>query len=155
PIQPVVDGAVAEFAAGRLEIVLELLVHPEDEMQRPRDDERRLALDVGQRRIGGEPDDDAFVEVPDVVAPDRMAGKRAAVIVRGADADRDARQAGDRLDDPDELRWPKNAPELPVAGRKIGDTDRAAALVGEDRRYDRGIAKILRLEVGHVVQHDV
>src|SRR5262249_1021950 len=54
-----------------------------------------------------------------------------------------------------ELRWPKNAPELPVAGRKIGDADGAAALVGEDRRYDRGIPKILRLEVGHVVQHDV
>ncbi len=61
PIQPIVDGAVAEFAAGRFEIALKRLVDAEDEMHRPREDEGGFALDVGQRRIGGEPDDGALV----------------------------------------------------------------------------------------------
>ena len=76
PIHPVVDGAVAEFAAGRFEIVLKLFVHPEHQMQGPREDERRFALDIGQRRIGGEPDDGALVDIADMVAADGMLGER-------------------------------------------------------------------------------
>ena len=155
PVHPVVDGTVAEFAAGRFEIVLKLLVHPEHHMQGPREDERRFALDIGQRRIGGEPDDGALMDVADVVAADGMLGEGMPIIVRGAKANGDAGQAGHRFDHPDELRRPKHAAELPVTGREIGDADGAAVAVGQNGRYHRGIAQILRLEIGHVVEDDV
>ena len=54
PVHPIVGGAVAEFPAGRLDLVLKLLVDAEDEMQRPCEHEGSLALDIGQRRVGGD-----------------------------------------------------------------------------------------------------
>ena len=56
---------------------------------------------------------------------------------------------------PDQLRRPKHAAELPVTGREIGDAHGAAVAVGQDGRYDRGIAQIFRLEIDHVVEDDV
>ena len=91
--------AVAEFAAGRDEIARERFVDAEHQVQGPREDERRFALDIGQRRVGGEPDDGALVGIADVVAADGMLGERLAIVVGRTKPDGDARQAGDRLDD--------------------------------------------------------
>src|SRR5262249_38716434 len=68
PIHPIVDGAVAEFAAGGFEFVLKALVDTEYEMVGPREDKGSLALDVGQRSIGGEADDAALVDEADMIA---------------------------------------------------------------------------------------
>ena len=76
--------------------------------------------------------------------------------MRRAEADGDARQAGDRLDDPDQLRRPEHAAELPVsAGAK--SVMRTAPPLRSVRTVDddRGVAQIFRLEIGHVVEHDV
>ncbi len=155
PVHPVVDGAVAEFPAGGLEIALERLIDAENEVQRPRDDERRLALDVGQRRVGGEADHRTIVQIANIVAADNKVRGRVPVVVCRAETDGDARQSRNRLDHPDQLRRSKNPTELAMAGRKIGDTDRPASTIGEHRRYHRGVAEILRLKIGHVVEHDI
>src|SRR5262249_47536143 len=81
PIHPIIDRAVAEFAAGGLEIVLKTLVDAEHEMQRTGHDERSLALDVGQRRIGGEADDAALMDVADMIAAKRAMGERVTGVV--------------------------------------------------------------------------
>ena len=62
---------------------------------------------------------------------------------------------GHRLDHSDQLRRPEDATELPIARREIGDADGAALPIGENRRHHRGVAEIFRLEIGHVVEHDV
>ena len=90
-----------------------------------------------------------------MVAADGVLRERMAVVVRRAETDGDARQPGDRLDDPDELRRPEHAAELPEARREIGDADGAAVAVGQHGGDDRGVAQIFRLEIGHVVEHDV
>ena len=131
------------------------LVDPEHQMQGSREDERRLTLDIGQRRIGGEPDDGALVDIANVVAADGMLGERVAIVVRRTETNGHAGQPGHRLDHPDELRRSKNAAELAIAGGKIGDADGAAVAVGQYGRDHRGIAQIFRLEIGHVVEDDI
>ena len=49
----------------------------------------------------------------------------------------------------------KTRPNCRIARREIGDADGAALPIGENRRHHRGIAKIFRLEIGHVVEHDI
>src|SRR5262249_10976857 len=49
----------------------------------------------------------------------------------------------------------KNAAELAKARRKVRDADSAALAIGKNGRYDGGVAKIFRLEIGKIVEHDV
>ena len=120
-----------------------------------RQDERRLALDIGERRVGGEADMRVAVPVADVAGAERAVGDRRAVIVRRPEADGDARHAGDRLDHPHQLRRAEHAIEILEARREIGDATAAPFLVGQDRLDDRGVAHIGRLDIGQVVEHDV
>ena len=90
-----------------------------------------------------------------MIAADGVVGELVAVIVRRAKTNGDARQAGHRLDHPNELRRPKHAAELAKTRGKVGDTDGAALAIGKNRRHDRGIAEVLRLEIGHVVENDI
>jgi hypothetical protein len=76
PVHPVVAGAVIELPAGGGEVALELLVGTEHEMHRAGEHERRFALEIGERGVGGEADRGAAVEIADVVAADGMAGDR-------------------------------------------------------------------------------
>ena len=46
PLQPVVDRPVTEFPATGLETTLKLFVDPKDEVQRAREHERRLPVDI-------------------------------------------------------------------------------------------------------------
>ena len=78
-----------------------------------------------------------------------------AMIVHRADADADARQAGDRLDHPDELRWTVRPPEMIEARREIGDLDRAAMAVAHRGCNDRSVADVLRAAFGEVLEDDV
>ena len=48
------------------------------------------------------------------------------IVAGRPDADGDARQPGDRLDDADELRRAENPVEVAEARRKVSDADRAA-----------------------------
>src|SRR5262249_8576649 len=104
PIHPIVDGAVAEFAAGGFELGLKALIDAEYEMMRPREHEGSFALDVGQRRVGGEADDRRLVDEANMIAADGTMGERLSVIVRRAETKGDTRQPGHRFDHADELR---------------------------------------------------
>ena len=90
-----------------------------------------------------------------MIAADGMMRERMAVMMRGTETDGNARQSGDRLDDPDELRRPENTAELPMARGKVGDADGAALLIGEHGGDDSSIAQIFRLKIDHSVEHDV
>ncbi len=155
PVGPVVAGAVGELAAGRRQITGKLLVRPEDEINRPGQHEGRLALHIGQRRVGGQPDRRRPVMETDVVAADRMPFARLPVIVGRAAPDGDARQTGDRLDDADQLRRPKNPAVLAEPRRQVGDPHRTPVVIGEHRRDDGGVAHIFRLDVDQPVEDDV
>jgi hypothetical protein len=65
------------------------------------------------------------------------------IVVRWANSDRDARQAGNGLDNANELRRPKGAAELIEARRKIRDPDRGAVPIAHDGGDDRRIASVL------------
>ena len=155
PFHPIIVRAFEEIAAGLLQIAGERLVRTEHQMQRPRQNERRLAVDQRQRRVRGQADDGRVVGIADVIAAERAVRQRLAVIAGRPHPDGDARQAGDRLDDAIELRRPEHAAELAKARREIGDPDLAAVAVGEHGRDDRGIAHVFGLIVHHVVEHDV
>ncbi len=125
-------------------------------MQRPRQHERRLAVDQRQRRVGGQPDHGRIVGIADMIAAERAVRQRLAVIAGRPHADGDARQAGDRLDDAVELRRPEHAAELAKARREVGDLDLAAAPVGQHgARRSRVLRTYSRLKIHHVVEHDV
>src|SRR5262245_45625704 len=65
------------------------------------------------------------------------------------------RQAGHWLDHSDKLRRSKQAAELAKTRRKVGDADGTALTIGENRRHDRRIPKVLRLKIGHAIENDV
>ena len=122
PFHPVVAGAVDEVAAGRLQVAGKRLVRPEHQVHRPREHERRLAVDQRQRRVGGQAYDGALAGIADVVAAKRVLHQRLAVVAGRAHPDGDARQAGDRLDDAKDLRRTENATELAEARHEVGDS---------------------------------
>ena len=68
PLLPVIAGAVAEFAAGRLELALERLIRAEHHVHRPRQNERRFVLDIGERRVSRQPHRHVIAPVADVIA---------------------------------------------------------------------------------------
>ena len=68
PIHPIVARALNELAAGRDDILGERLVRSEDNVDRLGQNERRLAFDVGERSISGEPDREIFATIADVIA---------------------------------------------------------------------------------------
>src|SRR5262249_20993412 len=90
-----------------------------------------------------------------MIAAEVVVGELVAVIVRRAETKRDPRQAGHWLDHSYKLRGAKHAAELAKTRGKVGDADGATLTIGENRRHDRRIAKVLRLKIGHVVEHDV
>jgi len=130
PVQPIIDGAIAEFPAGRRQITLERLVNSEHEMQRPGQHEGSLALDIGERSVAGEPDDKSFVQKTDMVAAQRMMRERMTIIMCRAETDGNARQPCNGLDDSHELGGTENPAELTMPGCKVRDAHRAALLVG-------------------------
>src|ERR1700724_1663015 len=77
------------------------------------------------------------------------------VMMGGPEANGDSGQPCHRLDNAYELRRTKEAAKLLVPRREVSNADRAALLVGQNGRDDRGVAQILRLEVDHAVEHDV
>src|SRR6185295_8299253 len=155
PFLPVVARAVGEFAAGDVEIALERRIGAEHEMDRPRQHERRLAVEIGKRRIGGEADLDVAPAVADVVAAERAQHVRFAMPGGWAEANGDARQSGDRLDDADELRRAKGAPELIEARREVGNANRAALGVAQYRRDHGGVALVGGLRGNATVEQNV
>src|SRR5262249_51115538 len=125
------------------------------EMQRPGDGERSVALDVGQRWVGGEADDAALVGIADMIAADGAMDERVAIVVGGAKTNGDPWQPRHRLDHPDELRRAKKAAGFAKTRGKSRGADRAALAIGKNGRYYGGVAKIFRLEIGNIVEHDV
>src|SRR5258708_15820741 len=90
-----------------------------------------------------------------MIAAYRTVGELVAVIVRRTETKGDPRQPCHWFDHPNELRRPEHAAELAKTRGKVGDADRAALPIGENRRYDRRITKVLRLEICYVIEHDI
>src|SRR5690606_5314446 len=44
---------------------------------------------------------------------------------------------------------------LPETGREVGDAHGIAVRVGQDGGDNRGVTNIVRLKVGHAIQHDI
>ena len=124
-------------------------------MQRPGQHERRFAVDHRQRRVGGQTDRGAVAGIADVIAAERTMRNWLAVIVGRPHPHGDPRQAGQRLDDAEQLRRPEHAAELAKARREIGDLDLAAVPVGEHGGDDRAVADIFGMIIHHVFEHDV
>jgi hypothetical protein len=80
---------------------------------------------------------------------------RAAMVMGWADANADARQAGDRLDHPDELRRTVRSPEMIEARCEIGDLDRTPMAVAHRGRDDRSVAEVRRAGFDEVFEYDV
>ena len=64
---------------------------------------------IGERTVGGEPDRQILAPEGDVVAAERAVLDRLAIVAGRTDADGDAGQPGDGLDDADQLRRPEDA----------------------------------------------
>src|SRR5258708_20214236 len=90
-----------------------------------------------------------------MIAAYRTVGELVAVIMRRTETNGDPRQPCHWLDHSDELRRPKHAAELAKTRGKVGDADGAALPIGENRRYDRRITKVLRLEIDYLVDTDI
>ena len=99
PLHPIVMGAFEKIAAGFLQVAGEWLVGTEYHVQRPRQHERRFAVDHRQRGVGGQTNGGAVAGVADMVAAERTVWNWLAVIVSRPHAHSDAWQAGQRLDD--------------------------------------------------------
>ena len=147
--------SLEEVLARRVDAAEERLVLAEDQGERAGQRKRDLVDDVGERRVGRQPHHLVAADVADVIGADDDVGRRAAVGVGRPDADGDARQAGDRLDAPDDLRRPVAALETIEARREIGDAQLRPLVVGEDGLDDRGVAHIVGLGLDQPGQHDV
>src|SRR5258708_16922109 len=90
-----------------------------------------------------------------MIAAYRTVGERVAVAVVGKERRGNRGNPCHWFDHPNELRRPKHGAELAKTRGKVGDADGAALPIGENRRYDRRITKVLRLEIGYVIEHDI
>jgi hypothetical protein len=155
PFGPIVSCAVGEFAAGRREICRERLIGSHHEIDRPGQHERRFSVDVGQRRVGRESDDDIGPAEGDVIAADRFERHRDSVSAGRPETNGYPGHSGDWLDDSDQLRWTEGPVIRTKSRRKIGNLDRSALAIGQDGRNDGGVAQIVGRKVDHAVQNDV
>ena len=146
PGQPMIAGPVEKFPARRVDGAQERIVLAEDQVHRTREREGDLVDDVGERRVGGQPQNLRAADVADVIGADDDVRRRASVIVGRPHADGDARQAGERFDAADDLRRPDTRVRI---DRSAARNRRRAALaplrVGQDRLDDRRIAHVARL----------
>ena len=124
-------------------------------MHRPRQHERSFILDIRQRRIRRQPDRHLVTPVPDVVAAGRARNHRLTVAVGGAETNRDARHAADRLDDPHDLRRPKSAAKNLEARREIRDADGATFIIDQFGNDDRRVADVIRAGLDLAVEHHI
>ena len=77
-------------------------------------------------------------------------------VTRGrAEPDRDARQAGNRLDEAHELRRAEHAPVLFEARGKVGDPHGAALTIRQHGADHRGVAYVFGVRRHEAVEHDV
>ena len=116
---------------------------------------RSFVLDVGERCIGREPDDGVAAPIADMIAAKCALCNRDAIAVRRTHPDGYARQSGHRFKHADYLRRPKNPIKITISRCKIGNPYSTAPMIGEKRRYGRGVAQIFRLGLDHPVEHNV
>src|SRR3954454_8114624 len=126
---PVCGCAFLEFTARAFQLALERRVSAEHHRDRAREHEGGFAVDVGERRIGREADGLA-AGVTDVVAAEGALHTALAMTRCGPEANGDARQACDRLDDANQLRRTEAASEILEARREDADENRRDYVVG-------------------------
>ncbi len=95
------------------------------------------------------------VPIADVIAADRVIVDRMAVIIGRAEADGDARQSRERLDDAHELRRAIDTIEIAKARREIGDANFSALVVGQFGDDDGRVAQVIGFDVGKTFEHDI
>ncbi len=155
PGQPVLARAIEKITARRIDCTSERLVGPHRKRDRPRQREGRFRHDVGEGGVRRQAHDVVPAHIADVVRADRILGYGATVVVGWTHADRNIGKAGDRLDAPNDLRWPEDAPVMREAWCEIRDAHLAASSIGHDRLDQCGVANIGCLRVHAVGQNDV
>ena len=68
PFPPIIAACARQNRARRRQVRREGFVGAQHQMHRPRQHERRFSVDVGKRRIGGQPDDRVGLAIGDVIA---------------------------------------------------------------------------------------
>ena len=155
PVEPVVAGAIEEFPAGGVDAGHERLVLAEDQAHRPGERKGDFVDDVGQRRVGRQAQHLRTADVANVVgAADDHLG-RTAVIVGRPHSDRDPRNAGHRLDPPDDLRRTERSLVEHEPRSEIRDAQRCAVAAGQDRLDDRRVSQVVRIDAPQVIDDDV
>src|SRR5262249_6331012 len=155
PLQPIIARAVGEIAASAFERTFERLIGAEHHVHRPRQHERRLVLDVRQRRVCGESYWHLVAPETNVIAAGRPRHHRLAIAMCRSKADGDPRHAAGRLDDADELRRTKGAAVNLEARREVGDTDSAALVVDQVRDNGCSIAHIVRSRLNLTIENNI
>ena len=125
PLAPVGGGRAQKVLTGLRHRTGQALVRPEEQGDRLLEVEPRLVEDVGERRVGGEPDGEVRADVADVVGAVGDLRGPARVAEAGADADPDAGLAFDRAEDPDQGHRAVAPPELRETRREVGDLEGA------------------------------
>ena len=105
--------------------------------------ERGFALDIGQRRVGGQPHRRRRLANSGCgCCRATLRVQRLAIALGRPHPDGDARQSGNRLDDAHQLRRAKHAAEIAETRREIGDPHLSAVVVGQHGGDDGGVAHI-------------
>ena len=110
--------------------------------------------DVGERRIGREPERDLAAAVANVVGALDLGRARLAVVEGRADADFHARKP-DWLDAADDLRGVEHALEAGVAGREVDDAHAVSGIVLDHGFDDGGVAQVGRVGPHRALDEDI
>jgi hypothetical protein len=155
PFVPVVLGPLTEFARRVGDAGGEPFVRPEDQVYRSGEDECAFLRNIGNRRVGGEPQRGQRRQEAHMVAAEGASRLDRAVIESRPYSDADARRPRQRLDPTQQHRRPKDATELPEARRQIGDPHRGACRIGKGRRQDGRIALVTLGRSAQALEADV
>ena len=91
----------------------------------------------------------------DVTAAERSVGDGTAILAGWTHANCNSREAGNRFDNADELRWPEDTVELAKTWREVRDSHGCILAISQDGGNDRGVALVVRREVNHPIEDDI
>jgi hypothetical protein len=157
PFLPVVPRELEEVAGHLRHGALQRLVGAHHERHAVAQDEWHLLEDGRDRAVRREAQHVRSPHVADVVGAGGHLRAAPAVVVGGPHEHADARAAGDRAHDPDQLRRAEEAPELAEARREIDDLHRAAPVVEKPRHEDGRVGQVVLLgarEPGELDAHE-
>jgi hypothetical protein len=154
PFEPVVLGLAPRVVDEALDRAGQRLVRAEHEAQLAFQHERQAVADQPKRRVGGQAQGHARQQEAQVVAAPGVFRRARAPVRQRAQADPHTRVAGERAHGAHQHHRPVEAAVLAPARREVDLFDRAAVAVVEHRAQDRGVADVMLLGMGEVLEFD-